>query len=223
MRTHDEDEELPWNEEQWEDFMKRSDARSARFGELFETLIDHPDRDEIIDKEMGWDQRPDDWDEEEEAEHIAEMNRICEEALDDPDIARQMEESDRQLEAMPAYNKGMEYALKVHRKLKHLFEAEDDGEPCEDLIGLMSGSHIVSAKIAGGHGMGYTDDALCGNIVNCRRGLKGAEQALQCLEDLRQDKVISQEVYADLKADGEEVRQLVIDHVEELRKKVWWD
>ena len=57
MRTHDEDEELPWNEEQWEEFMKRSDVRSARFGELFETLIDHPDRDEIIDKEMTFDER----------------------------------------------------------------------------------------------------------------------------------------------------------------------
>jgi hypothetical protein len=89
------------------------------------------------------------------------MNRICEEALDDPDIARQMEESDRQLEAMPAYNKGMEYALKVHRKLKHLFDAEYDGEPCENLIGLFSGSHTVSAKIAGGHAMGYGDDVLC--------------------------------------------------------------
>jgi hypothetical protein len=53
MNPHEEDEDFPWNEQQWEDFMKRSDVRSARYGELFETLIDHPDLDEIIDKEMG--------------------------------------------------------------------------------------------------------------------------------------------------------------------------
>jgi hypothetical protein len=210
-------------EEQWEESMKRSDARSARYGELFETLIDHPDRDEIVHKEMGWDQRPDDWDEEEESAHIEEMNRICEEALDDPDIARQMEEKDRQLKAMPAYNKPMEFALKVHRKLKNLLEAEYEGEHGEDLVGLFSGARMIAAKIAGGHAMGYGDDSLCGNIVNCKRGLKGAEEALQCLEDLKKANVISEEVYSELKSDGEEARQLVIDHIEELRKRVWWD
>jgi len=35
--------------------------------------------------------------------------------------------------------------------------------------------------------------------------------------------VISEEIYTELKSDGEEVRQLVIDHIEDMRKKVWWD
>jgi hypothetical protein len=47
-------QEKPWNEEQWERFMKRSEARADRFGELLETLVDHPDRDKIIAREMGW-------------------------------------------------------------------------------------------------------------------------------------------------------------------------
>src|SRR5262245_14062320 len=51
------DDDRPWTEAQWEAFMKRADARSAKFGELLETFQDHPNRDAIIDHEMGWDRR----------------------------------------------------------------------------------------------------------------------------------------------------------------------
>jgi len=53
--SDEQDPEHPWNEEQWEKFMKESDVRSAKFGELLETFQDHPDRDAIIEHEMGWD------------------------------------------------------------------------------------------------------------------------------------------------------------------------
>ena len=55
-----EPDDPPWTEDQWERFMQRSDVRSAKFGELLETLRDHPDRDEIIAREMGWDHRLED-------------------------------------------------------------------------------------------------------------------------------------------------------------------
>jgi hypothetical protein len=49
------EDDRPWSEEKWEAFMKEGDLRAARFGELLETFIDHPDRDEIVAREMGWD------------------------------------------------------------------------------------------------------------------------------------------------------------------------
>src|SRR2546425_483984 len=54
-RNDQEPDDRPWTEEQWERFMEKSDVRSAKFGELLETFIDHPDRDELIAHEMGWD------------------------------------------------------------------------------------------------------------------------------------------------------------------------
>ena len=48
------EDDRPWSEEQWEEFMRESDLRSARFGEIFETVMDHPDRDRVIAREMGW-------------------------------------------------------------------------------------------------------------------------------------------------------------------------
>lgn len=47
--------EKPWSEERWEREFKRNDARADRFGELLETFMDHPDRDELVAREMGWD------------------------------------------------------------------------------------------------------------------------------------------------------------------------
>ena len=51
-------DERPWTEAQWEAFMKEGELRSARFSELFETLLDDPDRDAKISREMGWDEPP---------------------------------------------------------------------------------------------------------------------------------------------------------------------
>jgi len=224
MSENDEhDDDRPWNEEQWEEFMKRSDVRSAKYGELLETFIDHPDRDEIIDREMGWDQDEGGETEEEEAARIEEWNRICEEALDDPDIEREMEERDRQLKSMPAYQKAFGFAIKVHNELKFLFTEDEDEEPDEDLMDLLGSSGLVGAKIAGGHGMGYEEHSLCGNIVNCKRALKAADESLESLKALRERKVISAELSEELMRDAEEVRRLVAERVEELRQRVWWD
>jgi hypothetical protein len=51
--------EKPWDEARWEAEFRRNDARADRFGELLETFMDHPDRDELVAREMGWDDRAD--------------------------------------------------------------------------------------------------------------------------------------------------------------------
>ena len=51
--SESESDDRPWNEAKWERFMLASDVRSAKFGELLETLIDDPNCDEIIAREMG--------------------------------------------------------------------------------------------------------------------------------------------------------------------------
>ena len=48
---------------------------------------------------------------------------------------------------------------------------------------LCMGNKIVHA---GGHGMGYEDDVLCGNIVCCKRALDAAARSVTALEELLQ-------------------------------------
>jgi hypothetical protein len=44
----------PQDEFEWELFLRASDRRSAKLGELMEKYHDHPNRDRLIAREMGW-------------------------------------------------------------------------------------------------------------------------------------------------------------------------
>ncbi len=234
MRPDDEpeaDDERPWNEEQWEAFMKKSDVRAAKFGELLETFIDHPDRDEIIDHEMGWD-RPEPGDErddnqgddaDDEAEPF-DPAAILEEAANSVDdeewkeYARQEEEA---LHAIPAYRRGYAFALKLQRALKKKLGNQADEED-EDAGEAFINAHLIAVKIAGGHGMGYEDDVLCGNIVKCKHSLAAANECLAALERLRERRLLPPKKLEALIAECTEIRGLVEQRIAELRGKVWW-
>src|SRR5262245_20106133 len=216
----DEGDELPWNEEQWEAFMKKSDARSAKYGELFETFIDHPDRDAIIEHEMGWD-RPIEGEGEEEDTGF-DGAEILEDAepMDEEEWKEIRDKDEAALRPIPAYTRGFEFGLKVHRLLKKLMK-ETDGED-EDGIEAVSNGFLIAAKIAGAPGMGYADDMVCGNIVNCKRSLAAANEWLAALERLKERKVVPPTKLEAVLAEAREVRGLVEQHIAELRGRAWW-
>ncbi len=78
------DAEAEWNEYDYEKFMKECDARTDKYGELLDKYGDSDDSEEKIAREMGWlrELTPDEAREEER--RIEEMNRACEEALNEP-------------------------------------------------------------------------------------------------------------------------------------------
>jgi hypothetical protein len=216
----DEDDGRPWNEERWERFLQESEVRSAKFGELLETFMDDPNCDLLISREMGWD-KPSDGDEnEDELPDVEEINRLCEEAVNDPEIEREMAESRAALEAMPAYRRGYAFGLKTHRALKQLMESKD-ADLAEDAAEASINAHIVAAKLAGSHGMGYEDDTLCGTICVVKRSLAAANTCLEALERLRGRGITDKRLDA-LLVEGKEVRRLVEEHIAELRSRVWW-
>jgi hypothetical protein len=242
MAEQDEDDR-PWTEDQWRKFMLQSDVRAAKFGELLETLIDHPDRDEIIAREMGWDHM---LEREGEAAELDEdfpfeesdladedfspdqFNATDEAAGDDPDDDNPFREDE--LEAIEAYADGYRWALKVHEALKPLFAEEDasaeedpdDYEPDEDISQTLR-CFDVAAKIAGGHGMGYEDHSLCGNIVCNTKSLAAVNESLEGLAAVRTRGLLDDETAAALIEEGQHVRQLVESRITELRSQVWWD
>lgn len=212
--------EPPWGEEQWERFMQESDVRSARYGELLETLIDHPERDEIIAREMGWDREvevdeDDDWRDE------------LHEAMSDPLTDEELEEYRREkgdVDDIPAYARSFAWALRVFQSLRAEFESPvDETSDVDELLSEALDCNVVAAKIAGGHGMGYDEESLCGNIVCCKRSLEAADTSLRALQELSERRTELRERIAPLLVEGREIRQLVVDRIEELRSRVWWE
>ncbi|HEV8293033.1 MAG TPA: hypothetical protein VGP94_13955, partial [Tepidisphaeraceae bacterium] len=190
-------EEKPWTEEQWEAFMKQQDLKAARLGEILETVIDDPNRYEIIEEEMGWDLH------DREPIELPDLTPQEEEEIDE-----QMKEEDEALERIPAYQKSMEVATKVQRLLKPLFK-DDEDDVDEDISEALSGAYIPAAKIAGGHGMGYDDDVLCANIVNNKIALAAAKQCQKALKSLRDRKMLSAKKVHEVLTHVEEAASLI--------------
>jgi hypothetical protein len=255
-----ESDERPWTEEQWEAMFRRSDARSAKYGELFETFADDPDADEKIAREMGWshmlgEEGPQDgqrdpefeaWKQEviESAIEAAESGELDDDELDDDvpweDVdeapAAESEESEEDAEAffaarcdrlrkIDAYRLAFDTGLLIHGLLQPymaLVEDEFADEPTERLINAYSHSLRAAAKIAGGHGIGYTDDAICGNIVCNRIALESVQITESELAWLRNHGRLPPEIAAQCLVPLAEVRVALEARIAELRKKVWW-
>ena len=256
----EDDDQTPWSEERWEAFMRESDLRSARFGEILETVRDDPDRDRIIAREMGWTWLEEALDEE-EAGRAAGKTSDEDSGEDDADdgadeddderdfnpqeiIGAAMEEVEREkaeraaagepeedpfgdddCDHIPAYRLAFDVGMKIHDALQPYMNKEV-GEKDEDYDRRLGqayiGCQIAAAKIAGGHAMGYEDDVLCGNIVNCKRGLAGAEDAERAFLELKEDGSLPAELVDALLLDVRAVIAAVRARIEELRGKVWW-
>ncbi len=54
MGNHDDQPERVWDEYQWERFLQQQDRKTEQYMELLEKYMDHPERDQIIAREMGW-------------------------------------------------------------------------------------------------------------------------------------------------------------------------
>jgi hypothetical protein len=193
---------------------------SDRFGELLETLMDHPDRDAIINKEMGWDR-------EEEPLTDGESDGTADEfaALNEPPSIEDIEEIRRErdeLQNLPAYRRSFDWSIRVFEALKPEFGKLGDNLD-ELLTQTICDAQVVAAKIAGGHGMGYEDESLCGNIVCCKRALEAAKRSLQSLSELSHNHPPLSAPLAPLLQEGQEIERLVEYHIAELRARVWWE
>ncbi len=76
--------ETEWDEHDYEKFLKESDARTDKYMELLEKYGHSEEAEEIIAKEMGWLRELTEEEAEAEQQRIEEINRACEEALDEP-------------------------------------------------------------------------------------------------------------------------------------------
>jgi hypothetical protein len=84
QKSGQKDPEAEWDEHDYEKFMKECDARTDKYMELQEKYGDSPEAEEKIAKEMGWLRELTQEEAELEQQRIEEMNRICEEAANEP-------------------------------------------------------------------------------------------------------------------------------------------
>lgn len=224
MRDEDFHEDDDWDEEDWERFLQKADVRNAKYMELFETLHNHPDCDDLIAKEMGWDHKYEDCDDKniscDDCEknnecHIYEINQIFDNSIECHEATERDVED---VKKITAYKRSYEFCIRIREYFKNNRGIETDENTRDAIIA----SSIVPVKIAGGHGMGYEKDSLCGNIANCKRSLKNASKCIYLLEVVRASASFPEDEIDILIGEAIKVEREVTKWIDELRSKIWW-
>jgi hypothetical protein len=212
----DEDSGCPelWDEYQWERFLQEQDRKTEQYFQLFDKYQDHPDRDEIIAREMGWsDEDEEDEDEEEASDWIAEMDD--EEEDDDSEEDDEDDEDFDRLQQSEIYLQSME----LNRRVFTLVEEREDLKDHPVAVELATRAAVCGAKLAA---------ALCGDdfsevgmtIAYLKRSLKAANDVLGSLSRLRQGGLIDEDDQTSISELIFPIRECLVDMMGEYRAEL---
>ena len=108
------------------------------------------------------------------------------------------------------YRKAMDFGLAV-MQLENL---------PEESINVCIAAGKIGANLAGGHGLGYDEDTICGNIVKCRWALAECEFVIETLDFLASR--LRRPEFASLLPRAKQLRDQIAKRVTKLRSQVWW-
>jgi hypothetical protein len=198
-----------WDEYQWERFLQQQDRNTEKYFGLLEKYLDHPDRDNIIAKEMGWES----FDEERDAEWDEVAESLCEEELSQSQEEPEASEGDfEEFARSPIYQD----TLKLHTWINSWLEREQSLKDDPEAIRLATRSAVCGAKLAA---------ALCGDdcaelgmtIAYLKRGLKAANDALDAAARLAQEKKMTVRQRMTLNKLLFKIRDRIVDLMSEYR------
>jgi len=176
MADYEGEPERIWDEYEWERFLQQQDGKTEKYMQLLETYLDHPERDEIIAREMGWTQLLDanDW--------SAELDALLDEsASEEDDVAIENTRSSAEVfEEHDLYRAA--FALTIW--IDQLFDqnASLQNEPAA--VKLATHAALASAKLAAALS-GDNLDEIGMTIAYLKRALKAITISMETAAQLR--------------------------------------
>jgi hypothetical protein len=217
------DPEAEWDEHDYERFMKECDARTDKYMELQEKYGDSDEAEAKIAKEMGW--LPEDEDEDEdERMSVEEMNRITEEALNEPlpepdphrDGSDWIRTEDGGLRH-PLQHRCHKSAMKFRRECAELgLENADD----DDLHQFVFEFQTTGVKLSGAlnsiaHGHEPRDGAF--TVAYLKRALDHLHKAQAGLEAVAPKKLLPEKMIPAVRKELFEIREGLLRLMDEFR------
>lgn len=226
-----------WDEDDWERFLQQEDVRTAKFQELYESLRDNPRRNELIIRELGLcapcggnrakGNKTDDYCHTCEDRFDCEFHELCllidpsglcEEDYESEDMLAAFDEVER----IPAYQCAHEFAMILQDYFEicpvgYCVSRNYNGNHSEQVWRLLDSAALVAAQLAGGHGIGYDPDCICGNIANCKRALKNALYCRQSLQSMN----LGIGDGRTLMKKADELNAMILGWIEDLRSRVY--
>jgi len=219
----------PWDEHEWEDFLRENDRRVDRFMALLAAFMNRyppPPEEASPEEEAAWNA------------HLAAYIRrrtgyegsvddlpVWEQEADDAEPEDVEGEGwktgltafpeQQPVEELPVYQSARALATTVLCWSEPIPADAKDG----DFVQFCSNALQIAAKVSGGHAVGYERDMLGGNIAYVKRGLIAANEALDALRTLREAPYMREKDYLRLYEATFEVRNAVALHVLRLRER----
>src|ERR1041384_7239442 len=205
MSGYEPEPDRVWDEYEWERFLQQQDHKTEKYMELLEKYLDHPQRDQIIAREMGWTQLLDEEEGNSWNDEVEEM--LAEEASSRDESGAEQEPA--------AFTDGFEdhtlyraaFALTVW--IDQLFDdqAALQNEPAA--VKLATHSALASAKLAAALSDDDVDE-IGMTIAYLKRALKAITVSMEAGAQLRSEELITQAQHAVLQQRLFEVRDGII-------------
>lgn len=218
------DPEEPWDEHDYEKFLKESDARTDKYMELLDKYGDSDEAEEKIAREMGWERELTPEEAELEQQRIEEMNAACEAALNEPEPEPEphregidwIRTEDGDL-CHPLEHRCSETAIKYWKQVDEL-GLDKMGD--KDLEQFIFEFQTTSAKLAGAlggvaRGTGFADASF--TVACLKRALDHLHKSQAGLEATAAKKLLPETLIAEARKELFEIREGILRLMDEFR------
>src|SRR3954454_16004400 len=209
MAGYDPESDRIWDEYEWERFLQQQDQKTEKYMELLEKYLDHPQRDQIIAREMGWTQlvNGDDWSDEVDA-MLDDESGDDEYASADEQVANATEG----FEDHSLYRAA--FALTVW--IDQLFDETPALQNDPAAVKLARHSALASAKLAAALSDDDVDE-LGMTIAYLKRALKAVTTSMEAAMQLKKEVHLDADRFGTLNQRLFQIRDSVIDLMGEYR------
>jgi len=203
MSGYEPEPDRVWDEYEWERFLQQQDHKTEKYMELLEKYLDHPQRDQIIAREMGWTQllNGDTWSDEVDA-------LLAEESSSDENEASLVENN---LQPVDGFEDHALYraAFALTVWIDQLFDEQAALQNEPAAVKLATHSALASAKLAAALSDDDVDE-IGMTIAYLKRALKAITVSMEAGAQLLSEALITQHQHAVLQQRLFEVRDGII-------------
>lgn len=213
MSGYDPEGNHAWDEYEWERFLQQQDHKTEKYMELLEKYLDHPDRDQIIAREMGWTQLlkgEDQWSDEVDSLLAEEAS-----AGEMPEISDESEKPEGRIDGFEDHSLyRAAFALTV--RIDQLFDENPALQNEPSAVKLATHSALASAKLAAALSDEDVDE-LGMTIAYLKRALKAITCSMEAGRQMLSERLISARQHAILEQRLFQVRDGIITLMGEFR------
>ncbi len=218
--------EAEWDEYDYEKFMKECDARTDQYLELLDKYGDSAEGEDKIAEEMGWAEEMPPEEAEEAERRIEEMNRACEEALNEPSPSPEphregidwIRTADGDIRH-PLQHRCFASAMRFMDECEALGLDKGDDSDLEQFIFEFQTAAVKLGGALDGVAEGRGPSAPAFMVAYLKRALDHVHKSQAGLEAVAPKKLLPEETVADARKELFEIREGILKLMDEYRRR----